>query len=301
MRENERDSLHFLRYDICERLERYPGVLASELTDCRIAAILQPAQSGSAEEIALALIGDVYDSYGIRPAICVTGAQDSPFALAEAYEQARCVLALRYYLPDQSLLRVWEHLPAVAPDEALWSGLLSSFESALNSREIAPALHALEQAVDALAEQRLSAEERQRRHEGFIDALRAAFRQQRRPFNLHELVRAPNLGACHQIMARLCTELCECGKTSGEEKAEAVILYINAHLGDDLTLDHLADRFGLSRSYLSRMFSVCRRANDRYSPPARYPLCGLLNLLYQGKHRAQPYQLRQPRAVIVCT
>lgn len=255
--DSERERLHLLRYELCEQLELQDGILASELTDCRIVALLGSALKETPEETARALLAQKKDRYGLRLTVCVTDVQPSPFGLAQEFSRANAALALRYYLPGVPLLTTREHCDTQPADDRYWTELTARFNVALTARDADQAQKILSEAIEGLTGLALSAEERRRRQAGFTAAVRTAARAQRQPLDVSELAATADIYHYQEIMSTLCGALCERSLRSIEEKTQAVMRYIDAHLSQDLTLDQLAEHFSLSRSYLSRTFKEC--------------------------------------------
>lgn len=73
-----------------------------------------------------------------------------------------------------------------------------------------------------------------------------------------EIEKAPTAEALEQLLCLILQErmgLSKIALSKFKKEVQAVIIYVNAHYMDKLTLDGIADYVGLNREYLSRLFS----------------------------------------------
>ena len=73
-----------------------------------------------------------------------------------------------------------------------------------------------------------------------------------------EIEKAPTAEALEQLLCLILQErmgLSKIALSKFKKEVQAVIIYVNAHYMDKLTLDSIADYVGLNREYLSRLFS----------------------------------------------
>ena len=77
-------------------------------------------------------------------------------------------------------------------------------------------------------------------------------------FDFKEIEKAPTAEALEQLLCLILQErmgLSKIALSKFKKEVQAVIIYVNAHYMDKLTLDSIADYVGLNREYLSRLFS----------------------------------------------